>query len=489
MCGIAAIFYKDRISFEDQYSCDVLSDMYKSIIHRGRDEVSFYGGKEIDVVYGRFSVTDRNKYVSSIPEHNGWKVFLNGEIYNYKELGYEGTEIEVIQQGFYEHGEGFVSRLNGMFFILAVFNNQVFLFRDRYGIKPAYYYEVNGQVIIASEIKAITKHPEFVFDVNTGVKSQWESFNNVFTTGTLFNGVKQVEKGTWLHLNSGKKTVYWKWSFQPKYMEYSYAVEKVRALVVGAVSRQIPKEVNYGTCLSSGIDSNIINACIGDAFTFSAGYKGIDNERALAELSGKKHYEIVYNEVRDFAKTIFHLEDLRVGASWPNYGLYELASKYVKVLFDGAGADELFGGYPWRYDLTRDYYSIVNRTGIDTYYSKMLFKEVFPEDSIENRYRFDADHFLPGVLSVVDKLSMAHTIEVRVPFLDNDLVDFCLTLPNEFKKNKKILKDAFADLLPEAILNQPKKGFTSPDWIPGEGNQAKKWAIAAFNEWFKIYNV
>jgi asparagine synthase (glutamine-hydrolysing) len=220
-------------------------------------------------------------------------------------------------------------------------------------------------------------------------------------------------------------------------------------------------------------------------YTFTAGFTEGNDERKLAELRGKKHYEVVYNQVRDMPETIFHLEDLRVGASWSNYGLYELASKYVKVLFDGAGADELFGGYSWRYDMTRDYYSIVDRT--QQYNQREYFKTVYPVDTLENRFKFDADHFLPGVLTVVDKLSMAHTIEVRLPFLDNDLVDFALTLPNKFKRNKNILRDAFKDLLPKQIVYGKKQGFSSPDWFTGPGNQAHKWALAALTEWEKQF--
>jgi asparagine synthase (glutamine-hydrolysing) len=91
------------------------------------------------------------------------------------------------------------------------------------------------------------------------------------------------------------------------------------------------------------------------------------------------------------------------------------------------------------------------------------------------------------VLTVTDRLSMAHTIEMRVPFLDNDLVDFCLTLPNEYKENKKILKDAFPEL-PKEILEAKKQGFSSPDWFKGNGNKANRWATTALNTWKDIYD-
>lgn len=486
MCGIVAIFNKNKIGFSKQDE-NILEEMSNKISHRGNDEVYQVGNENLLVSYRRFSITSRDEKHIYIIDNKGWQIFLNGEIYNYKELGYTGTEKQVIEQGLHNEGLDFIKKLNGMFFIIATHGNQVHLIRDRYGIKPCYIYETKNQILISSEIKAFITHPDFIFDVNISTKFDWLKFNNTLNKHeTLFEGVEQLEKGTILNLNSKTSNKYWMWKFTPTNMDYDFAKNKIIKLFTKSIQRQIPQEVNYGTCLSGGIDSNIINKCLPeDIFTFTVGFKGTTDETKLAKLSGKKHYEIIFDKVRDFEKTIYHLEDLRVGASWSNYGLYELASKYVKVLFDGAGSDELFAGYSWRYDMNKSYGTIIYRTkeNNSTYDARFGMYD----NNVESRYKFDADYFLPGVLSVVDKLSMAHTIEVRLPFLDNDLVDFCLTLPNEFKENKKILKDAFADILPSEILDQPKRGFSSPDWIPGEGNQANKWAVAAFKEWEKQF--
>jgi asparagine synthase (glutamine-hydrolysing) len=488
MCGIVAIFNKKTFDvWEDELSWQALFNMHDKIKHRGIDEIQTMQHEKLKLIYNRLSITDRNIKSKNQLTSSNWNVFLNGEIYNYKELNYSGTEKQVIEQGLDNEGFDFIKKLNGMFFIIAFHGNNVYLIRDRYGIKPCYIYETKKEILIASEIKAITSHPDFEFNIDEDSKHDWLTYNNIFfSNNTLFNGVRQLHKGSIFHLNNGVSTLYWSWKFEPQEMDYEFAKNKICELIIQAVKRQIPQEVNYGTCLSAGIDSNIINKLLpNDIYTFTAGFKNTNDETELAKLSGKKHYEIIFDKVRDFEKTIYHLEDLRVGASWSNYGLYELASKYVKVLFDGAGSDELFGGYKWRYDMNKPYEHVLNRTGNFGGLTKILLNKF--NDTIENRFGFDADYFLPGVLSVVDKLSMAHTIEVRLPFLDNDLVDFCLTLPNEFKENKKILKDAFADILPQEILDQPKRGFSSPDWIPGEGNQANKWAVAAFKEWEKQF--
>lgn len=466
-----------------------LGNALESIKHRGQDASNIHLHPMVDICYVRLAITDKE---SNEIRHllSNWSVYLNGEIYNYKDFGIDGNEQQVVSMLFRQYGPAAITQLNGMFFIVAINHStdEVYVFRDRYGIKPVYYFETADEIIVASEIKAIIKHPDYYFDFNESAKKQWGVFNNVFTNETLFDGIFKMDKGTLWNLTTGITNKYWKWEFAPNpTMDYAFAKAEVKRLVKQAIARQIPAEVKYGSCLSGGLDSNIIVSQLGDIPTFTIGYAGHDDECQMAELQSRDHYTRVYNKVRDLNKTIYHLEDLRVGPSWQNYGLYELASKYVKVLFDGAGGDELFGGYPWRYSAKWYYQDVCNRTHKKDEHCEHIFNNVFPYDTVASRYEFDANHFLEGVLLVVDKLSMAHTIEVRVPFLDNDLVDFCLTLPNEFKQNKSILVDAFADELPEGILKGSKKGFSTPDWYEGDGNIAAKWADIAFSEWFNIF--
>ncbi len=481
MCGIALTYYKSK-----HRSTGAVKSMINIMTHRGFDQVTVDEYSTCTIGFRRLAITDAK---ANQPQGNKCKVYLNGEIYNYRELGFEGNECSVISQGLEMYGTEFIEQLNGMFLIVAINGDQVHIFRDRYGIKPAYYFENDEVIVIASEAKAIAVHPSYPFSLNESAKLQWLTFNNVFTNETLFDGIFKMQKGTSWHLNTGKKIKYWEWNFTPdESMNFDYAVQHVRSLVKQAISRQIPMEVPYCVSLSGGVDSNIIAAMIEGIEGFTATFSGCDDERNLARLSQRKLHEREFCRVHELHKTIYHAEDLRVGASWANYGLYELMSMHgKKVCFDGAGADELFGGYSWRYS-ANDYYSIVNRTGREDDHCKSVFKNVFPVDTLENRYKFDAEYFLEGVLLTVDKLSMAHTIEVRVPFLDNDLVDFCLNLPAKFKGNKRILKAAFADIVHPDILNAKKRGFSSPDWIAGEGNQANKWANAALNEWLNIYN-
>ena len=237
-------------------------------------------------------------------------------------------------------------------------------------------------------------------------------------------------------------------------------------------------------------------------------------------------------------RLIWHLEDLRIGQCYPNYYVSQLASKFVKVVMCGAGGDELFGGYPWRYaaavgptheDYVDNYYAYWKRLvrnrdkpnlfNADTAealrqlddggelpfedHTLSMFRRVYSgdlradtlEDQINQSFYFECKTFLHGVLLVEDKLSMSHSLETRVPFLDNELVDFACRVPSRYKLSdmeslyvvdendpqrrrnaksqlttgKSILRDAMANMLPPEVTRARKQGFSAPDesWFRG----------------------
>ncbi len=481
MCGIAGIFSKS-LQPELDYT-DIATSMMDKQVHRGQDHFSVKTHGPVTVAFNRLALTHVNKQQ---PSDQGWIVYLNGEIYNYRTLGYTGSEVDVIAKGFRDYGLDFVYQLNGMFVIVAIKGDQVYIIRDRFGIKPIYYWDRFDEIVFASECKAITAHSEFITSLNKNVARQWMVFNNVLTDETLFSGIKKLEKGTIWHLNSNSKRKYWRWKFEPTQMDFNQSKKTVLNLLNESLIEKY-RSGESGVFVSGGVDSNIIRNLYSELPTYTACFDSGD-ERELAKLlMNDKHTELHFDGVYRLDKTIYHLEDLRVGASFSNYALYERASNDgCKVIYDGTGADELFGGYQWRYT-NPSYYQVVNRTGIEDEYCRSLFYELFPEDTLENRFLFDAEYFLEGVLLVGDKLGMAHTIEGRYPFLDNDLVNFCLKLPNEFKINKLLLKEAFRGILPNKIIDGRKRGFSSPDYFEGEGNQARKWSNAALNQWKQIY--
>ena len=326
--------------------------------------------------------------------------------------------------------------------------------------------------------------------------------------------------------------------------------EELERLFRQAVNRQLVSDVELGSYLSGGIDSGAITAIASRSYpylkTFTCGFdlssaSGIElsfDERVKAEAMSARfkteHYEMVLKAgdmERALPTLARHLEEPRVGQSYPNFYAAKLASKFVKVVLSGAGGDELFGGYPWRYyrgavsrdfdDYVDQYYGFWQRLVDDGQLPKLLapiwddvqhtsprdiFRRVFlnhdnrlsrPEDYINHSLYFEAKTFLHGLLVVEDKLSMAHGLETRVPFLDNDLVDFAMRCPVRLKLNnlsdvirmnenepgdkrgkyflktndgKQILRDAMQATVPKDIAASVKQGFSAPDasWFKGE---------------------
>ena len=285
-------------------------------------------------------------------------------------------------------------------------------------------------------------------------------------------------------------------------------------------------DVPLGAYLSGGMDSASLVALaarrIPHIHTFTAGFDLSDasplelgaDERGDAEIVarevGTEHYEAVLHAgdmQRVLPALVWHLEDLRAGTSYQNYYVARLASRFVKVVLAGTGGDELFAGYPWRYQqleqITAErsfgdvYYDYWCRLVPDQHKQELFTADAFTEASaVQPRERFDqvTAHlpalepidkalyfeqrtFLHGLLVVEDKLSMAHSMEARVPLLDNELVDFSLRLPGKLKNlspaGKGLLRDAARNFLPPALVTKKKQGFSPPDrgWYQGRNLQ------------------
>jgi asparagine synthase (glutamine-hydrolysing) len=308
--------------------------------------------------------------------------------------------------------------------------------------------------------------------------------------------------------------------------------------------------VDVGSYLSGGMDSGSITAVAArsnpDLMSFTVGFdmtsaSGLElafDERVQSEylsyLCGTEHYEVVLKAgdmERCMKKLVWHMEEPRVGQSYPNYYASRLGSRFVKVILAGAGGDELFGGYPWRYyravrnsgfeDYVDKYYGFWQRlisnaqlpdvfapiwADVKDVWTRDIFRDVFqhpaerlqtPEDYVNHSLYFEAKTFLHGLLVMEDKLSMAHSMETRLPFLDNDLVDLAMRVPvglklgnlqhvvdldenqpgvkvhdyfNKTQDGKLILRSAMKSLLPQKVTGAVKQGFSAPDasWFRGE---------------------
>lgn len=566
MCGIAGLIHLNG----EPVSPVTLKKMTDAIAHRGPDGEGQWIEGNVGIGHRRLAIIDLSPagHQPMITGDHRYVLSYNGEIYNYREiraeleaLGYwfrSQTDSEVVLNALAHWGVDALIKFNGMFG-LALWDRKektLLLARDRYGIKPLYYAKQASSFAFGSEQKAITAQPEFRRELNKPALLEYFTFQNIFTDQTLLQDINLLPAGHYaqLHVPSGRwsKHQYWDYRFREpdhKTSKQDY-IEELDRLFKQAVSRQLVSDVELGAYLSGGMDSGSITAIAAQQFpylkTFTCGFdlssaSGIElgfDERAKAEAMSARfkteHYEMVLKAgdmERCLPKLAFHIEEPRVGQSYPNFYSAKLASKFVKVVLSGSGGDELFGGYPWRYyraansisfeQYIDEYYLYWQRLASNSELKKMfapilgdvsqvctrdIFRDVFathdnelqrPEDYINHSLYLEAKTFLHGLFVVEDKLSMAHGLESRVPFMDNDLVDFAMRCPVSLKLNnlqdvmrvneneagdkqgkhflktadgKQILRDMLRHLVPQEIADGVKQGFSAPDasWFKGE---------------------
>lgn len=504
MCGIAGVFNLNLNRAQEVQ----ISSMTDAIAHRGPDGRGIFIDGNIALGHRRLSILDLSEKGAQPMQSKlkNWTIVFNGCIYNFKELKQEllnkghtfisSTDTEVIVEGLEAYGVKFFERLNGMFAIGAFnhSNRKIYLSRDRFGIKPLYYWHNETTFLFASEIKSFLKHPEFKVEVDLSSLNEYFTFQNLFTFRTLFKGVAMIPPANTIEIGIDFKQLvhnsWWDYDFSKtdEAMSFDDAKDETLRLFQQAVKRQMVSDVPVGAYLSGGMDSGAITAVgskmIPRMSTFTCGFDmssvtGVEanyDERRDAELMANafktEHFEQVIN-AGDLAwslpKVVYHLEDLKVGMSYPNYYISRLASKFVKVCLQGTGGDELYGGYPWRYYKVFD--SINQKQFFDQYYGfwqrlvpdsqkielfqdsifkkmnvnepREIFEKVFtfntklqydtPEQHINNSLYFEIKTFLPSLFLVGDKLSMANGLEERFPFMDNDLVNFAQRIPVKHK--------------------------------------------------------
>lgn len=586
MCGIVGL-----VNFDGQpVSPLVLRAMTDIIAHRGPDGEGHYIDGAVGLGHRRLAIIDLSRAASQpmTDDTGNLVISYNGEVYNFQELRKEleaaghvfrsRSDTEVVLLAYRHWGPRCVERFNGMF-AFAIWDRrrrELFLARDRYGIKPLYYVAIDQMFLFSSELKSFLKHPAVKSELSLPHLLEYFTFQNIFTDGTLLKGVRLLPPGHVMRITCNgsriERSRYWDFEFREssdsKPEEYYH--ERLTALFEQAVKRQLVSDVPVGAYLSGGMDSGSITAVAASQLpylsTFTCGFdmtsvSGIEfgtDERAKAEalsyLFKTEHYEVVLKAgdmQRCLAKLVWHLEDPRVGQCYPNYYVARLASKFVKVVLSGVGGDELFAGYPWRYyravvnddfdHYIEKYYKFWHRLIPNRYMPELFRPEVWsqiqdlrtidifrsvlndhpatprtPEEYVQNSLYFETKTFLHGLLLVEDKLSMAHGLETRVPFLDNDLVDFAQQLPVRFKlrdllevvklnenepgqktrkyfdrtrDGKLILRKAMSHYVPTSITDQIKQGFAAPDasWFRGDSIEYVRSVIG--NDHSPLYDI
>ncbi|MDC0441107.1 asparagine synthase (glutamine-hydrolyzing) [Gammaproteobacteria bacterium] len=581
MCGITGLVNTQGIDI----SPSLLKVMTQAIEHRGPDGEGNWANKNVGLGHRRLSILDLSDNAKQPMASSDGSLILsyNGEIYNFQELrselqqfGYKfssSSDTEVLLYAFHKWGVNSFLKLNGMF-ALCIYDksaNKLFLARDRYGVKPLYYSHEGNLFRFASEHKAILASQPSMPKLDLDGIYEYFTFQNIISDKTFFQGIYMFPSGSYgeLNLNSKKPMLnihsYWDYQFkEPNHVDANELEPELKRLFEQAVRRQLVSDVEIGSYLSGGIDSGSITAIASketsNLKTFTCGFdlsnvsnlekKFDETKRAKLASSflGTNHFEtrIYPNDIEEcLSKIVYHLEEPRVAHSYPNFYAASLSSSHLKVVMSGAGGDELFAGYPWRYypvlDLSNKkefldrHFLSWNRLlepmqlkklfaplKIDLDRPRNVYNEYFgnledsgltPEIIANECLAFEAKTFLQGLFVMEDKISMAHGLETRVPFMDNDLVNFAMECPihlklgefNSFKANliksisqvnqvnteyldgKMILRKMLAEYVPEEIQNAPKQGFASPDasWFR---NQSSDFVLNHINDNKKLLN-
>lgn len=534
MCGITGwIDWQNDLT---RYP-SVLLDMTETLAPRGPDASGTWLSRHCALGHRRLSVIDPANGAQPMTRMRGdvrYTIVYNGEIYNAADLRKElesrghtfktNCDTEVLLVSYIEWGRACVDRLNGIF-AFAVWNDEeetLFLARDRVGVKPLFYADLNGLFLFGSEPKAILAHPEFPAEVDR------EGLAEIFIIGPartpghgVYKHMAELKPGCCMTVDRSGVSVrtYWRLESRPHEDDVETTAETIRALLRDTVERQLVSDVPVCTLLSGGLDSSALTAIAAEFYkqtgrgalhTYSVDY--VDNDkhfkanafqpnadgpwiRRMVEFLGTKHHDVTFDtpELVDSLKAAVRARDLP-GMADVDGSLYLFCREIKKgatVALSGEAADEIFGGYPWfhREDaLAADTFpwslSADIRIGL---LSRETVDWLKPRDYLDERYRQALDEvphlpgeagtarrmremsylnitrFMPTLLDRKDRMSMAVGLEVRVPYCDHRLVEYVWNVPWEIKaaggREKGILRKALEGILPDDVLNRKKSPY------------------------------
>lgn len=566
MCGICGIY---NARSREPVATSLLERMMWFLEHRGPDEQGMYADKEIGLGFRRLSILDLATGNQPIANEAGdiWLV-ANGEIWNYLSLRAEllarghvfrtQGDAEVIIHAYEEYDTACIARLHGMFG-LAIWDSRcqrLLLARDRVGKKPLYYTQVAGDLLFASEIKALLCDMRVARQVDLQSLADFLSIRYVPGPATLFKNIYKVRAGHWL-LYEGtevREECYWDFSFEPlarcQPQPTAFYVDGIRRHIRRSVEERLIGDVPVGALLSGGVDSSIIVGTMSQLSaqpvqTFAVGFdvpgfSELPYARQVASHFGCEHHELTLtgHELLEYWPLLTWHRDEPVSEP-SDLGVYlisRLARQYVRVILSGEGGDELFAGYPkYTLDGLARYYHVlpapvrqrliapllerlpyrlrrlktasrslaepvpqrwVNWFGVfngplkerlvasplqaqvDMNAGRILqnWLDTHPQrDQLSRMLYLDTKLWLPdNLLMKNDKMTMAASLEGRMPLLDEHLLAYAASVPSHLKvhrwQTKYILKQAYTDLLPAEILTRKKMGFNVPTgaWFRGD---------------------
>jgi len=531
MCGICG-----EIRFDDTPpSVQNVTRMNRVLFPRGPDGSGVFASGRLAVGHQRLKILDLSEHAQQpmIDSELGLGIVFNGCIYNFRDLrvqlralGYrffsEG-DTEVILKAYAAWGVHCVERFHGMF-AFAIWerdSGRVILARDRLGIKPLYYTELDQGLRFASTLPALLATDGVDTDIDPVALHHYMSFHAVVPAPhTILKGVRKLPPATVRMIDADGRSrdhCYWRLHYgartEDRGLDYADWQELTLDALRKAVERRLVSDVPVGVLLSGGLDSSLIVGLLAEQGqrglnTFSVGFESVDDEAGdefqYSDIIAR-HFATEHHQIRvDSARLLPALEHCITAMSEPMvshdvigfYLLSERVAQHVKVVQSGQGADEVFAGYHW-------YPPLAESTAPVDDYARVFFDRDHSEFSravhprfVEQDFsrRFVDRHFAaPGAQRPIDKalrldtqimlvddpvkrvdnMTMAWGLEARVPFLDHELVELAARIPAEFKiasGGKGVLKEAARSVIPHAVIDRPKGYFPVPalKYLEGE---------------------
>ncbi|MEQ9265695.1 MAG: asparagine synthase (glutamine-hydrolyzing) [Balneolaceae bacterium] len=521
MCGIFGIIEKTGKEIDSTE----MQIMHKAQFHRGPDHFGYLKNENIFLGNNRLSIIDLSNGNQPFYSADGnIAVLQNGEIFNYLELKEElvrdgvefrtNSDTEVILKLYERFGMQMVNRLNGMFSIVILDKKkqQLFLIRDRFGLKPLFYHKGNEKFSFSSEIKSIL---ELGVDTGLNIEAMFSFLRYNFVAGkeSIFKNIFNVSPGHYLKLDtvSGElNEVKW-WDQEKELDRFSSlltsknAIELTRETIFDAIKIRMRSDVEYSAFLSGGIDSSIIvsqmNKITDEKFnTFTIGFEGSKFDESefansvASQLNVNHRCESFSTNILDYwDKVLYHTEQPHGDVSFiPLFLLSRFASEKDRVVLTGDGADEIFGGYEkyLEYDNSKDFKELYTTQStlfsdneiLDLYQngsvlpegsiakiieSDPMFKSDIIKGSRNKAMYMDTVFLLPyNNLIKPDRMGMAHSIELRTPFMDYRVVSLALAINSSYKLKgeitKSILRETFKSGIPDKVYQRKKQKFIVP---------------------------
>ena len=519
MCGITGWYSKNHQKQDKK----TLKKMTKSLKYRGPDQKGYYIKDNIMLGHRRLSIIDLKNGTQPMTR-NGYTIVYNGELYNTEKIKnklkqkYEfktTSDTEVLLIGYIEYKEKILDMIEGIYAFAIYKDDELFLARDRVGVKPLFYTKVKDNFIFASEIKALLKNKLVKPIINKESLQELLSLSPSRIPGSgVFKNINELRPGHYLIYKNDKIKIKRYWNIKNKKCKDTFeeAKEKIKEYLTDSIKRQMVSDVDIACLLSGGLDSSIITAICSkkekQLDTYSIDYE--DNEKYFEKtkftvsrdtefinlmkenFKTRHHYKIIkqktlakYLKESVIARDLPGMADIDSSLLWFSK---EIGKDY-KVILSGECADEIFGGYPWFYReevMNRECFpwldSIESRNNllkedikqklnlkefINKQY-KNIIKEV-PKTRNKEEYKYkklfylNMTYFMTTLLERKDRMTMRASLEARVPFADTKLIEYLWNLPWEYKfynkQEKGLLREAFKELLPEEIINRKKNPY------------------------------